>query len=102
MSQDEIGAACELQKIQGDIVTLKRHKSEDVDKVLSDMFSLSEGYRFASFTAVNFLEFEKRVIGEGKESIFFKKEDIEKDISLFEAVVSDLTSVLGECKKNFS
>ena len=73
MPQDEIDAACELQKIQGDIVTLKRHKSEDVDKVLSDMFPLSERYRFASFTAVNFLEFEKRVIGEGKESIFFQK-----------------------------
>ena len=86
----------------GDILTLKRHKSEDVDKVLSDMFSLSEWYRFASFTAVNFLEFEKKSLVKGKKVFFFKKEDIEKDISLFEAVVSDLTSVLGECKKNFS
>lgn len=96
LSQDEIDIVGEGHGVQGGIVTLKQHESEDIcaNKCFSDMFSLDVGDRFASFTEENFLVFKKKVIGEGKESASFKRDDIKEDIALLEAVVNGLASVI--------
>lgn len=96
MSQDEIDGVGEGQKVQGDIITLERHESEDLktDKNFSDMFSLNVENCLNSFTADNFSTFQEKVIGEGEKGASFKKDDIEKDISLIEAVASSLIVVM--------